>query len=109
MRVHAPIAVGLRTFGPAALGETLAGFPGLKVVGDETRFTAPDVNTAFRGVIAMYRLAGLQFARTFDRQLRQHPAVRVTSDSAWTTFQRAYGAMVDSLAGTHAQRVRRLP
>ena len=103
VHVHVPIAVGLRTFGPAMLGETLAGLPGLTVVGDETRFTAPDVIAAFRGVIAMYRLTAIQFSRTFDRQLRQRPDVRTTADSAWSQFQRAYGALVDSLAATHAQ------
>lgn len=105
-RVHAPITVGLRTFGPAALGETLAGLPGLTVAGEETRFIASDVRAAFHGVIAMYRLAGIQFSRTFDRQLRQRPEVRATADSGWAEFQRDYGALVDSMAGTHVRRER---
>jgi D-aminopeptidase len=108
-RVNVPIAVGLRTFGPAALGESLTGLPGLTVVGDETRFLAPDVKAANRAVIAMYRLAGTQFRRTFDRQLQQRSDMRAVADSTWLRFQRAYGAFVDSVAAVQAQRTPRAP
>jgi D-amino peptidase len=94
--VITPLQVALRTFGPGALGERLAGLPGITVVGAETRFTAADMSTAVTGVES---IAGLAMQRFFQRAVGQaasDPAVRAALDRAQVKLNRDYAASMDA-------------
>jgi len=99
-RVITPLHVAVRTFGPGALGERLAGLPGLTVVGTETRFTSADISTAVPAVESIAGLATQRFIQRAMSRAASDSAVRAAMDRALVQMNHDYAATMDAAVTT---------